>query len=159
MGPVLKLKAMDASRSIHLTGVILITCAVIGLAPLGAGQAATPPPIADDQPLTDRQKIIHVLNRLGYGPRPGDVERVEKMGLDRYIEQQLHPERIDDSELESDLAKFDILTMDATDLYQAFRDEQQAQKERQREQAEAAKASPDRIGASATQTNMASVGV
>jgi uncharacterized protein (DUF1800 family) len=149
---VLKLKSMDTSRSIHLAGVILISCAVAAL-------AAAPPPIAEDQPLTDRQKIIHVLNRLGYGPRPGDVERVEKMGLDRYIEQQLHPERIDDSELESDLAKFDILTMDATDLYQAFRDEQQMQRERQREQAEAAKASPDRIGASATQTNMASVGV
>ena len=128
---------MRTSRSIHLAGAILISCAVTALAPLEAGQAAAPQPSADDQPLTDRQKIIHVLNRLGYGPRPGDVERVEKMGLDRYIEQQLHPERIDDSELESDLAKFDILTMDATDLYQTFRDEQQMQQERQREQAEA----------------------
>ncbi|MGO9246926.1 MAG: DUF1800 domain-containing protein [Verrucomicrobiia bacterium] len=139
------------SRSIHLAGAILISCAVIGLAPLGAGLAAASPPSADDQPLTDRQKIVHVLDRLGYGPRPGDVERVARMGLDRYIEQQLHPERIDDSELESDLAKFDILTMDATDLYQTFRDEQQMQRERQREQAEAAKASQ-------TETNITSLG-
>ncbi len=136
---------MDTSRCIHLAGVILISCAVTAL-------AAGPQPTAEDQPLTDRQKIIHVLNRLGYGPRPGDLERVEKMGLDRYIEQQLHPERIDDSELESDLAKFDILTMGATDLYQTFRDEQQMQRERQREQAETAKATQ-------TETNMASVGV
>ncbi len=144
-GLVLKPTAMGTSRSIHLAGAILISCAVIA-------RAAVPPQAADDQPLTDRQKTIHVLDRLGYGPRPGDVERVAKMGLDRYIEQQLHPERIDDSELESDLAKFDILTMDAADLYQTFRDEQQKQRERQREQAEAAKASQ-------TETNVASVGV
>ncbi len=111
-----------------------------------------PPQATDDQPLTDRQKIIHVLDRLGYGPRPGDVDRVEKMGLDRYIDQQLHPERIDDSELESDLDKFDILTMDATDLYQTFRNEQEMEKERRAEQAAAAKASE-------TETNMTSVGV
>jgi uncharacterized protein (DUF1800 family) len=136
---------MRTSRCIHLAGAILLSWTAIGL-------SAVPTPTTDDQPLTDRQKIIHVLDRLGYGPRPGDVERVEKMGLDRYIEQQLHPERIDDSELESDLAKFDILTIDATDLYQTFRDEQEMQKERRREQAEAAKASE-------TGTNMTSVGV
>jgi uncharacterized protein (DUF1800 family) len=143
---------MRTSRSIHLAGAILISWAIIGLASLGAGPAAVPTPTTDDQPLTDRQKVIHVLDRLGYGPRPGDVERVERMGLDRYIEQQLHPERVDDSELESDLAKFDILTMDATDLYQTFRDEQQMQRERQREQAEAAKTSQ-------SETNTTSVGV
>ncbi len=39
-------------------------------------------------------RALHVLNRLGYGPRPGDIQRVEAMGIDRYIEQQLHPESI-----------------------------------------------------------------
>jgi uncharacterized protein (DUF1800 family) len=107
---------------------------------------------ADDQPLTDRQKIVHVLNRLGYGPRPGDVERVEKMGLQKYIEQQLHPERIDDSALQSDLAKFDILTMGDTELYRTFRDEQEMAKERRREQAEAQKNADTQI-ASVTSTN------
>jgi uncharacterized protein (DUF1800 family) len=34
---------------------------------------------------------LHVLNRLAYGPRPGDVERVERMGIDAYIAEQLHP--------------------------------------------------------------------
>jgi uncharacterized protein (DUF1800 family) len=96
---------------------------------------------ADDQPLTERQKIIHVLNRLGYGPRPDDVERVAKMGLQNYLQQQLHPERIDDSALRADLAKYDILTMDAPELAKTFRDDQEAQRQRQREQAEAEKKS------------------
>jgi uncharacterized protein (DUF1800 family) len=38
----------------------------------------------------------HILNRLAFGPRPGDVERIRRIGVDRWIEQQLHPERIDD---------------------------------------------------------------
>ena len=42
--------------------------------------------------LTEDQKIIHVLNRLGFGPRPGDVARVQSMGIRQYIEQQLRPE-------------------------------------------------------------------
>ncbi len=44
----------------------------------------------------DNKTIIHVLNRIGFGPRPGDVERVRAMGLQTYIEQQLHPDRIPD---------------------------------------------------------------
>ena len=45
----------------------------------------------------DDQAIVHVLNRIGFGPRAGDVERVRAMGLDRYVDQQLHPERIPDA--------------------------------------------------------------
>ena len=40
------------------------------------------------------QTIVHVLNRIAFGPRPGDVERVQALGLQRYIDEQLHPERI-----------------------------------------------------------------
>ena len=109
---------------------------------------------ADNQPLTERQKIIHVLNRLGYGPRPGDVERVGKMGLQNYLQQQLHPERIDDSALRADLAKYDILTMDASELARTFREEQEAQRQRQREQAEAEKKSGMSGTPSGSSTNM-----
>ncbi|SMC24385.1 Uncharacterized conserved protein, DUF1800 family [Andreprevotia lacus DSM 23236] len=45
-------------------------------------------------PLTDEQRALHVLNRLGYGPAPGDLQQVQAMGVERYIDQQLHPERI-----------------------------------------------------------------
>jgi len=48
------------------------------------------------------------------------------MGLTAYMRQQLHPETIDDSALQTELVKFDILAMSETDLFQDFRDEQQA---------------------------------
>jgi len=41
----------------------------------------------------DDKAIVHVLNRIGFGPRPGDVEKVRAMGLQAYIDQQLHPVR------------------------------------------------------------------
>jgi uncharacterized protein (DUF1800 family) len=72
---------------------------------------------------TERDGIIHVLNRITFGPRPGDVEAVQKMGLRNYIEQQLHPESIDDSAVEQELAGFDILQMSAQQLAQLFEDE------------------------------------
>ena len=49
--------------------------------------------------LSEEQKAEHVLNRLGYGPRPGDIERVRKHGVQAYIEQQLNPGKINDSAL------------------------------------------------------------
>src|SRR5688572_1835039 len=47
--------------------------------------------------LSEDQRILHVLNRLGFGARPGDVERVKTMGLKNYISQQLNPEKINDT--------------------------------------------------------------
>jgi hypothetical protein len=39
----------------------------------------------------DTGTVVHVLNRLGFGPAPGDVERVQRMGVGAYVEQQLNP--------------------------------------------------------------------
>ncbi len=80
----------------------------------------------------DRSAIIHVLNRITFGPRPGDVERVQKMGIHAYIESQLHPESIDDSAVEQTVAKFDMLQMSATELSDLFRDERKRAMERQK---------------------------
>ena len=43
------------------------------------------------------QKILQALNRLTFGPRPGDVEKVRAMGLKKWVDLQLHPERISES--------------------------------------------------------------
>lgn len=65
---------------------------------------------------TADQQVLHVLNRLAFGPRPGDVQRVRTMGVDAWIEQQLHPERLEDAPTSEWLAQFSSLTMRGADL-------------------------------------------
>ncbi len=60
--------------------------------------------------------IVHVLDRLGYGPRPHDVARVRAMGLRPWIEQQLHPDRIPDRDVQRRLAGLRSLDMSARQL-------------------------------------------
>ena len=70
--------------------------------------------------LSSDEQIIHVLNRLGYGSRPGDVERIRKIGLDKYIDQQLNPDKIDDHNVEAHLKDLDTLKMDVAQLVRAY---------------------------------------
>lgn len=70
--------------------------------------------------LTEDQKIIHVLNRLGFGARAGDVEKVKAMGIKNYIEQQLNADSIDDSATEARLQKFDALKMSNDELFAKY---------------------------------------
>src|ERR1043165_6417892 len=70
--------------------------------------------------LTEDQRILHVLNRLGFGARPGDLDRVKSMGLDNYINQQLNPEKISDATAENKLAELTTLNMSTAELYGQF---------------------------------------
>ena len=64
----------------------------------------------------DDKTIVHVLNRLGFGPAPGDVERVRKIGLAAYIDQQLQPERLKDEAVDARLARFETLSMSSREM-------------------------------------------
>src|SRR3569832_118136 len=70
--------------------------------------------------LTDEQRIIHVLNRLGFGARPGAVERVRAMGVEKYIEQQLNPEKISDTVAENKVRQLSVLSMSTAELYEKY---------------------------------------
>jgi uncharacterized protein (DUF1800 family) len=70
--------------------------------------------------LTEEQRIIHVLNRLGFGARPGDVERVKAIGVEKYIEQQLNPEKINDTVAENKVRDLAVLNMPTAELYQKY---------------------------------------
>ncbi|HTD84987.1 MAG TPA: DUF1800 domain-containing protein, partial [Candidatus Binatia bacterium] len=70
--------------------------------------------------LSEDQRVLHVLNRLGFGARPGDVERVKAMGVDKYIEQQLNPAKIDDSASEAKLQNLESLRMNTAELYEKY---------------------------------------
>ena len=66
------------------------------------------------------KRAVHALNRLTFGPRPGDVERVAQMGVDKWIELQLHPEKIDDSALDARVAPFRTLRMGTKEIVENF---------------------------------------
>src|SRR3954462_2937884 len=70
--------------------------------------------------LDERQRAAHALNRLTFGPRPGEVDRVAKIGVDKWIDQQLNPGKIDDRALEARLSSFRTLRMDSKELVQNF---------------------------------------
>jgi uncharacterized protein (DUF1800 family) len=55
-------------------------------------------------PLSETERVAHVLSRLTFGPRPGDAERVAAVGVERWIDQQLHPDAIPDSAVVAVLA-------------------------------------------------------
>jgi len=86
------------------------------LAASGARSALVIPP----SPLAPDQQILHVLSRLGYGPRPGDVERVREMGLGTYIDRQLHPATIQDGAAERALAAYRTPAMSPTALVREY---------------------------------------
>jgi uncharacterized protein (DUF1800 family) len=71
-------------------------------------------------PMEDDKRIVHALNRFTFGARPGDVERVRAEGLDKWFDEQLHPEKIDDGALESRLASFRTLKMSTKEMVGNF---------------------------------------
>ncbi len=78
--------------------------------------------------LTEDQAILHALNRLGYGPHPGDVERIRAMGLEKWIDQQLHPDSMDDSALDQRLQKYPTLKQSSSKLLEEYPPPAQAAK-------------------------------
>ncbi len=75
---------------------------------------------AKPRALNEEQRILHVLNRLGFGSRPGDVERVKAIGLENYINQQLNPEKISDTVAENKVKDLAVLNMSTAELYEKF---------------------------------------
>jgi uncharacterized protein (DUF1800 family) len=69
---------------------------------------------------TDDQTIAHVLNRVAFGPRSGDVDRIREMGLQRYVELQLHPERIPDAALSARLAGLTTVGLSSREIAERF---------------------------------------
>lgn len=95
--------------------------------PLSGGNAApisTAPTSGNSEdwnsPLEDDESVLHVLNRVTFGPRPGDLGRVRQMGVKAFIDQQLHPESIDDSAMEARLAGLPTLSMSSEQLVEDF---------------------------------------
>jgi uncharacterized protein (DUF1800 family) len=74
-------------------------------------------PIAE---LNEQEAILHALNRLGFGPHPGEVEQIQKTGLETWIQAQLHPENIADPLVDARLAEYPALRLSAASLYDKY---------------------------------------
>src|ERR1700722_9964577 len=92
-----------------------ILCAALLCLPAAAKPKKAKP--ADDNKLFQKKlskddQILHALDRLTFGPRPGDVERLKRMGLKKWMDQQLHPDRMDENPvLEARLQALESLRM------------------------------------------------
>ncbi len=70
--------------------------------------------------LTDEQRVLHLLDRASFGPRPGEVERVLKTGWQKYLDEQLHPERINDQALEQKLKNIESQRLSNSELARTY---------------------------------------
>jgi uncharacterized protein (DUF1800 family) len=97
----------------------LLPLALLGCAGPQANVAAAAARIVPDPAASDAT-TLHVLQRLTYGPRPGDVARVKTIGLAAWLERQLDPARLDDAAVEGALAALPTLTMSIADLQRDY---------------------------------------
>jgi uncharacterized protein (DUF1800 family) len=81
------------------------------------------------------EQIQQVLNRLTFGPRPGDAEKVRTMGIDRWIDAQLHPERIADPRADSIVSRYSVYSLRTSDIVRDFGVVQQLQRQVRRDSA------------------------
>jgi uncharacterized protein (DUF1800 family) len=129
-----------AKISASVLVVLTVAAGLGGVEPVSFAQSTKSSvpanPFGSAQGKPDTRTIVHVLNRLGFGPAPGDIERVRELGLGAYIEQQLNPDRIPDAALTERLASFETLDKSTRELSEKyFVPALEARREVQRKQA------------------------
>ena len=92
----------------------------------------------DHRELAADQQVVQVLNRLTFGPRPGDAQKVRAMGVDKWIDLQLNPSRIDDAPFDQFAARYDILNQDQNQLLRQYADAQRERRMVKRDKADSA---------------------
>jgi hypothetical protein len=117
-------------RRLQVPLAIVLSWCISLPAPLGLAQEATasadqPQPSLPNPPRRQAYKsdliqgddrILHALNRFTFGPKPGDLETVRKMGLENWFEQQLHPGALDEKDLNAKLANYPAMQWTPEDL-------------------------------------------
>ena len=124
-----------------ITKPIAVIAALLGVTPMGmsaqttGAKSPTKTVIArsDVRELPADQQIIQALNRLMFGSRPGDALKVRAIGLDNWIDQQLHPDKINDSAMEQFVAKYPAIHQDQNDLLRQYAEQQRERRDVKRE--------------------------
>src|SRR4029450_1802491 len=123
---------LTQSWQVILPGVLCTLLLIGSGAPPSAVLAAASSAVPKNP---DDKTVAHVLNRLGFGPAPGDIERVRTVGLEKYIDQQLRPESLADERMASRLAGFDTLTRSSRELADDYFMPAQVERRRTKQQA------------------------
>lgn len=106
--------------------VVMITMALVGASAVAPDGAA---------PKLDPATAAHVLNRMTFGVRAVDLERIAQSGVEAYIDAQLHPERLPDPDAEQRLARFETLHLTSSEIAEQYEiPAVQARRQRQQEQ-------------------------
>src|SRR5579863_6039479 len=108
---------MEVPRFAKHSTLTLATAALLAVSVPFHGNAGGP----FDTKLTKDQQILQALNRLTFGPRPGDVEAVRQMGVDKWIDLQLHPDQIvENPVLEARLKPLETLQLDTAAILKDY---------------------------------------
>jgi len=110
--------------------LLAVSSAAIALSACGA-QTPRTAPARSQMPgdLLPDEQVQQVLNRLTFGARPGDAEKVRTLGIESWIDQQLHPERIDDAKTTQLVARYSILSTPTSNIVRDFNVVQQTQRQ------------------------------
>ncbi|HEX9197984.1 MAG TPA: DUF1800 family protein, partial [Acidobacteriaceae bacterium] len=112
--------------------VAFVLCVLMVDQPLLASTGPKRGPTAGSVQTKGEGRVLHALNRLTFGPRPGDVSAVQAMGLSTWFEMQLNPSRIDDSALEARLAQFPAMQLPQGQLMARYPGQQEIRRMEQR---------------------------
>jgi len=133
----------------RITKLLFVGAAMlVSFAPIGTyaqkSDAKTPAKTviarSDVRELPADQQIIQALNRLTFGAKPGDILKVRAIGLDNWIDQQLHPEKINDDAMSSFTGKYSALNENQNDLLKRYAEQQKERREVRRDRADTTKA-------------------
>jgi uncharacterized protein (DUF1800 family) len=95
---------------VHTLKCLLIVTSLVWLLLTNVGRTETVNP-----------KVVHLLNRLSFGVRPGEIDRVQQLGIDRYIQQQLNPDTIAESPIIAEkLSNLDTINLSPIELFQRY---------------------------------------
>ncbi|MDB4905389.1 MAG: hypothetical protein JWO05_173 [Gemmatimonadetes bacterium] len=120
---------MRTRTSIVLLAGTLAACAT------RVSPSATPleqPVASGPREMLPDEQVQHVLNRLAFGARPGDVQHVREIGVDRWIAQQLAVESVPDAAGVAVMASYDTFRSSSGDLAALYRDLQSIRRDAQR---------------------------
>src|SRR5216117_3935158 len=84
---------------------------------------------SDVRELPADQQIIQALNRLTFGAKPGDILKLRSIGLDNWIDQQLHPEKINDDAISSYVANYSALNQYQNEFLAQYAEQQRGRQQ------------------------------